>query len=185
MAKRNPDFKLDQCSYVLHPEKKHTARSVIFFNLGVPYTYTIESTFGIMNGRTVTTDDFIRIGYDVGVCASDFLHTVVIKDSSHPSGSILEEIKIKYADAKNEGIEYDSASEASDEHPCRKKIEEMVLQEGEDSGRKNDRYEEKSPTMEHKQRSVTKPTYSEGSDREGRANCSVQKSRKKRVNTEG
>ena len=62
MAKRNPDFKLDQCSYVLHPEKKHTARSVIFFNLGVPYTYTIEtSQFGTTEGH-LSSEVFKEVG---------------------------------------------------------------------------------------------------------------------------
>ena len=74
---------------MLHPEKKSTARSVIFYNLGVPFTYTIESTFGLMNQKNVKSDDFIQMGYDIGVCANQFLHTAVIKDISQGVDSLL------------------------------------------------------------------------------------------------
>lgn len=49
ISKKNNNFKLSQCSYLLPIEKKNTARSIVFKNLGIPFTYTIESTFGIMN----------------------------------------------------------------------------------------------------------------------------------------
>ena len=51
LGKKNQNFSLNQCSYVLKPNKKNTARSVIFYNFGIPFTYTIESTFGIMRGN--------------------------------------------------------------------------------------------------------------------------------------
>lgn len=41
ISRRNSNYKLQQCSYVINPEKKKTARSVIFYNLGIPFTYTI------------------------------------------------------------------------------------------------------------------------------------------------
>lgn len=37
--------------------------------MGIPFTYTIESTFGIMNDRNVTVDDFVKIGEDIAACA--------------------------------------------------------------------------------------------------------------------
>lgn len=69
IAKKNYNFKLSQCSYVLHPEKKNTARSILFYNMGVPFTFTIESTFGVMNEKNTTTDDFLRMGEDIALSA--------------------------------------------------------------------------------------------------------------------
>ena len=62
IARKNYGFKLSQCSYVLHPEKKNTARSIVFYNMGVPFTYTIESTYGVLNEKNAVSDDFIKIG---------------------------------------------------------------------------------------------------------------------------
>ena len=67
-------------------------------------------------------DDFIKVGEDIFTCANEFLSTVVIKDINLGCQSIIEEIKAKYADARNEGEEYESASEASDENPDRREI---------------------------------------------------------------
>lgn len=94
----------------------------MFKNLGIPFTYTIESTFGIMNEKNSITDDFIQIGEDIAASAFEFLQTTVVKENVQCFSQLIEELKEKYATAKNEGEEYDSASDASDENPNRKKI---------------------------------------------------------------
>ena len=37
--------------------------------MGVPFTFTIESTFGVMNEKNTTTDDFLRMGEDIALSA--------------------------------------------------------------------------------------------------------------------
>ena len=79
LAKKNHNFSLNQCSYVLKPCKKQTARWVMFKNCGVPFTYTIESTFGVMRDKAVVSDDFIQIGEDIATSAYEFLYITNIK----------------------------------------------------------------------------------------------------------
>ena len=80
-----------------------------------------------MNGKAVMSDDFIKIGADVYEAACEFLMTTVSAlnggDIREKNNKILQAIKIKYADSKNDGEEFESASEASDEDPNRDKIE--------------------------------------------------------------
>ncbi len=50
---KNPDFSVKQSSFQIEANKKHCARSVFFERLGFPYSYTIESSFGIYNHRKI------------------------------------------------------------------------------------------------------------------------------------
>jgi hypothetical protein len=54
IAKRNENFKLDQSSYKINNDKKNAARSIILNQIKIPFTYTIECTFGVMNNKSVT-----------------------------------------------------------------------------------------------------------------------------------
>jgi methyl coenzyme M reductase subunit D len=57
----------------MKPNKRKTARAVAFRNFGIPFTYTIESTFGVMRDKQVLVEDFIKIGEDVLKVSNDFL----------------------------------------------------------------------------------------------------------------
>jgi cytosolic carboxypeptidase protein 2/3 len=59
MSRRNPSFKLGQCGYELENAKKNCARAVFFNKLGFPYSYTIESSFGIYNEKPINEKDIL------------------------------------------------------------------------------------------------------------------------------
>ena len=65
MSKRNENFKLNQCSYEINPDKKYCSRSVFFSKLGFPYSYTIESSFGIYNNKNINETDVVQVGEDL------------------------------------------------------------------------------------------------------------------------
>ena len=65
MSKRNDSFKLSQCSYEIDNSKKNCARSVFYNKLGFPYSYTIESSFGIYNGCPINEKDMLQVGEDL------------------------------------------------------------------------------------------------------------------------
>jgi hypothetical protein len=65
MSKRNGNFKLDQCNYEVQAYKKNCSRSVFFTKFGFPYSYTIESSFGIYNDKHITSSDVTKIGEDL------------------------------------------------------------------------------------------------------------------------
>ena len=79
-----------------------------------------------MRGNPVSTDDFLKMGEDIASATHEFMFITRIKEVSETKG-IMEQLKMKYADAKNGGEEYESASEESDEDPDRVEIEEIVL----------------------------------------------------------
>ena len=54
-----------------------------------------------MNEKNVTTDDFIKIGEDAAHCAYEFLNTTIIKENPQGLNSLIEDLKIKYANANN------------------------------------------------------------------------------------
>lgn len=64
---------------MLHPEKKKTARAVVFYNIGIPFTYTIESTFGVMSDKCSVIDDFLKMGEDIADSSFEFLQATVVK----------------------------------------------------------------------------------------------------------
>ena len=74
-----------------------------------------------MRGNSVSTDDFLKIGEDIASATHQFMFLVTIKEVNETKG-IMDQLKMKYADAKNGGEEYESASEESDENPDRVKI---------------------------------------------------------------
>lgn len=86
-----------------------------------------------MNDKTCTVNDFITVGKDIAESAFEFLNTTIVKENCQTSSSVIQELKEKYATAKNEGEEYDSASNSSDENPNRIQIEEMLMSAQEES----------------------------------------------------
>lgn len=36
----------------------------------IPFTYTIECTFGVMNNMSVSFDDIIKVGQDIALAAN-------------------------------------------------------------------------------------------------------------------
>lgn len=70
IAKRNENFKLCQSSYKINNDKKNAARSVILNQMKIPFTYTIECTFGVMNDKPVGEDEMIKVGEDIAVAAN-------------------------------------------------------------------------------------------------------------------
>ena len=53
IADKNENFKLLQSSYKINNDKKNAARSIILNQFKIPFTYTIECTFGVMNNKSV------------------------------------------------------------------------------------------------------------------------------------
>lgn len=53
LSKRNENFSLEQSSYIIKQDKRNTARSMLYSYFGMPFTYTIEGSFGLMRGKNV------------------------------------------------------------------------------------------------------------------------------------
>lgn len=70
IAKKNHNFKLSQSSYRINNDKKNAARSIILNQLKIPFTYTIECTFGVMNDKAVGEDEMIKVGEDIAKSAN-------------------------------------------------------------------------------------------------------------------
>lgn len=51
-----------------------------FFN--IPFTYTIEGSFGILRNMKATAYDFIKIGEDIAFSANDFLLNYVLREKN-------------------------------------------------------------------------------------------------------
>ena len=65
-----------QCSYEVSPQKKHCARAVFHSKFGFQYSYTIESSFGVYNGRRVNEKDMSKMGSDICETALQFIRLV-------------------------------------------------------------------------------------------------------------
>lgn len=70
IAKRNNNFKLSQSSYKINNDKKNAARSIMLNQLRIPFTYTIECTFGVMNDKPIGEDEIITVGKDIALAAN-------------------------------------------------------------------------------------------------------------------
>lgn len=62
LARKNENFKIGQSSYNINNDKKSAARSVVLNHLRIPFTYTIECTFGVMNDKSIGEDEIIQVG---------------------------------------------------------------------------------------------------------------------------
>lgn len=112
IAKHSPFFNLEQCSAVIKADKKNTARSLLFNSFAVPFSYTIECSFGIMNGKQVGIDEFLSIGSDIATASMEFISNYLLKEkSTENSLELLEQIKLKYQERKDLIEEFDSDSE--------------------------------------------------------------------------
>lgn len=56
MSMANQNFNLKQSSYTIRPDKKNTSRSLFYNYLGFSFSYTIEASFGVFNGKRVRVD---------------------------------------------------------------------------------------------------------------------------------
>ena len=70
IARKNENFKLGQSSYKINNDKKNAARSVVLNQLRVPFTYTIECTFGVMNDKPVCEEEMVKVGQDIAQAAN-------------------------------------------------------------------------------------------------------------------
>jgi hypothetical protein len=70
IARKNENFKLSQSSFKINHDKKNAARSVMLNQLKIPFTYTIECTFGVMNDKPIGEDEIIKIGEDIAKAAN-------------------------------------------------------------------------------------------------------------------
>lgn len=65
-----------QCSYEVSAQKKHCARAVFHSKFGFQYSYTIESSFGVYDGRRVNQKDMIKMGSDICEAVLHFIRLV-------------------------------------------------------------------------------------------------------------
>ena len=79
IAKKNSNFSLKQSSYSINPDKKFAARSMFFNSFNIPFTYTIETTFGVFKDKPAEVADFLQIGADIAECSFDFLFFYYLK----------------------------------------------------------------------------------------------------------
>jgi len=79
IGKRNPDFNLKQCSFEIEAQKKNCSRAVFFSKFGFPYSYTIESSFGIYRDRCITETDISKMGEDICQTTIDFITLLLQK----------------------------------------------------------------------------------------------------------
>lgn len=70
IARRNGNFKLAQSSYKINNDKKNAARSIMLNQLKIPFTYTIECTFGVMNDKPIGQEEIITVGRDIALAAN-------------------------------------------------------------------------------------------------------------------
>lgn len=50
---------------MLKADKKNTSRNLTFNYFNIPFSYTIEGSFGILRGKNVDSSSFIQIGSDI------------------------------------------------------------------------------------------------------------------------
>ena len=79
VQKINSSFRYYGCSFGISEEKKTTGRGVLFYQLKIPYTYTIESSIGLYyNFEEKITAEFeqkawAKMGSDIGTGLSQFI----------------------------------------------------------------------------------------------------------------
>lgn len=75
-------FNLQQCSYELPLNKRNCARSFFFNKLGFPYSYTIESSFGIYNNKKINENDILQVGEEICTSIIKFVTLLTKKTNS-------------------------------------------------------------------------------------------------------
>jgi hypothetical protein len=126
ISKRNADFNLTQCSFEIESQKKNCSRAVFFSKFGFPYSYTIESSFGIYRDRRITEIDVTRMGEDVCQVAVDFITLLLQKPERQELELLGASMRAEMFSVKTN--EYDSDSEEEDEAmlPLRLEFEKRV-----------------------------------------------------------
>ncbi len=82
LSQCNDNFKLGQCSFGMSEDKRNCARSVFFNKFGFPYSYTIESSFGVYKNRNINEVDMMRMGEDICSTANHFVSLLIDRKSS-------------------------------------------------------------------------------------------------------
>lgn len=66
-------FRAEDCSYNIPRVKRNTARSILFNKYKIPYVYTVESSFGISDGRQIGSNDLMEVGRCIAQASLEFL----------------------------------------------------------------------------------------------------------------
>lgn len=88
-------FRAEDCSYNIPQAKRNTARSILFSKLKIPYCYTVESSFGIADGRQICSDDLIDVGRSFANASIEFLRYLEEKPEEAESKCLVDKIKLK------------------------------------------------------------------------------------------
>lgn len=70
----------------------------MFNYFGVPFSYTIEGSFGLMRGKRVGVKEFTKIGQDLVDTAQEFINTYVLKEKNTEVKTMVDFIREKYKD---------------------------------------------------------------------------------------
>lgn len=85
---------MEDCSYNIPRVKRNTARSILFNKFKIPFCYTVESSFGIADGRQITSSDLIEVGKCIAESSTEFLQYLNRKCEAEENSKVLVE-KIK------------------------------------------------------------------------------------------
>jgi hypothetical protein len=126
LSQANANFNLQQCSYDIDSSKKNCARSVFFHRLGFPYSYTIESSFGIYRGRCVNEVEMMKVGEDICQTTFGFINLLLLKKNEGKLKEMISDVRRSGLEMYNTNQGENSDSDYDEDGPQRIEFEKKV-----------------------------------------------------------